>query len=120
MRGEIKIAPSILSADFARLGQQVAEATEAGADYIAFGIPPHVEDRDDARLQRNELCKWWAEVFEVPCVAFDVETGTDAENVAANGADFIAIQLQPSATADDVRTFVTEVHRRLALSAVAA
>ena len=35
---EIKIAPSILSADFARLGEQVREATEAGADYIHVDI----------------------------------------------------------------------------------
>lgn len=34
----IKIAPSILSADFARLGEQVAEATEAGADYIHVDV----------------------------------------------------------------------------------
>ncbi|MDO8687171.1 MAG: ribulose-phosphate 3-epimerase [Dehalococcoidales bacterium] len=34
----IKIAPSILSADFARLGEQVAEVTEAGADYIHIDI----------------------------------------------------------------------------------
>ena len=35
---EIKIAPSILSADFARLGEQVTEVTEAGADYIHVDI----------------------------------------------------------------------------------
>ncbi len=34
----IKIAPSILSADFARLGEQVAEVTEAGADYIHVDV----------------------------------------------------------------------------------
>ena len=34
----IKIAPSILSADFGRLGQQVAEAEEGGADYIHVDI----------------------------------------------------------------------------------
>lgn len=34
----IKIAPSILSADFARLGQQVAEAEAAGADYIHVDV----------------------------------------------------------------------------------
>ncbi|MBI4282264.1 MAG: ribulose-phosphate 3-epimerase [Chloroflexi bacterium] len=34
----MKIAPSILSADFARLGEQVAEATRAGADYIHVDI----------------------------------------------------------------------------------
>jgi ribulose-phosphate 3-epimerase len=37
-RPEIKIATSILAADFARLGEQVAEATEAGADYIHVDI----------------------------------------------------------------------------------
>jgi len=31
---EIKIAPSDFTADFARLGEQVMEADEAGADYI--------------------------------------------------------------------------------------
>lgn len=34
----IKIAPSILSADFARLGEQVAAAAEAGADYIHVDV----------------------------------------------------------------------------------
>ena len=34
----IKIAASILSADFGRLGEQVAEATEGGADYIHVDI----------------------------------------------------------------------------------
>lgn len=35
---EIKIAPSILAADFARLGEQVAEAEAAGADYIHVDV----------------------------------------------------------------------------------
>ncbi|MBI2906487.1 MAG: ribulose-phosphate 3-epimerase [Chloroflexi bacterium] len=34
----IKLAPSILSADFARLGEEVAEATRAGADYIHVDV----------------------------------------------------------------------------------
>jgi ribulose-phosphate 3-epimerase len=34
----IKVAPSILSADFGRLGEQVAEASRAGADYIHVDI----------------------------------------------------------------------------------
>src|SRR4030043_2134354 len=36
----IKLAPSILSADFARLGEQIDEVAGAGADYI------HVDVRD--------------------------------------------------------------------------
>ena len=35
---QIKIAPSILSADFARLGEQVREAEQAGADYIHVDV----------------------------------------------------------------------------------
>jgi ribulose-phosphate 3-epimerase len=34
----VKIAPSILSADFTRLGEQVAEAEVAGADYIHIDV----------------------------------------------------------------------------------
>jgi ribulose-phosphate 3-epimerase len=34
----VKLAPSILSADFARLGEQVVAATKAGADYIHVDV----------------------------------------------------------------------------------
>src|ERR671932_716558 len=37
-KGSVKLAPSILSADFARLGQQVAEAEQAGADRIHIDV----------------------------------------------------------------------------------
>ena len=35
---QVKLAPSILSANFARLGEQVAEAAKAGADYIHVDV----------------------------------------------------------------------------------
>ena len=35
---KIKIAPSILSADFARLGEEVAEIERAGADWVHFDV----------------------------------------------------------------------------------
>lgn len=38
MAGRVKIAPSILAADFARLGAEVAEAEAAGADYIHVDV----------------------------------------------------------------------------------
>ncbi len=37
-RGSVKLAPSILAADFARLGEQVAEADKAGADRIHVDV----------------------------------------------------------------------------------
>ena len=39
MKGKrVKLAPSILSADFGRLGEQVAEVAKAGADYIHVDV----------------------------------------------------------------------------------
>ncbi len=37
-RPKVKLAPSILSADFSRLGEQVVEAAKAGADYIHVDV----------------------------------------------------------------------------------
>jgi hypothetical protein len=37
-KGSVKLAPSILAADFARLGEQVAEAERGGADRIHVDI----------------------------------------------------------------------------------
>ena len=38
MNNKVKLAPSILSADFAHLGEQVDEVTKAGADYIHVDV----------------------------------------------------------------------------------
>ena len=38
MQQPIRIAPSILSADFAQLGEEVRAVTEAGADYIHVDV----------------------------------------------------------------------------------
>ena len=36
--GRVKLSPSILSADFSRLGEQIAEVAAAGADYIHIDV----------------------------------------------------------------------------------
>ncbi len=38
MSGKVRIAPSILAADFARLGEEVKAVTEAGADWIHLDV----------------------------------------------------------------------------------
>ena len=38
MQQTIRIAPSILSADFARLGEEVQKVSKAGADYIHIDV----------------------------------------------------------------------------------
>lgn len=74
---------------------------EAGADYVAFGLPEGV-DPEAAHERRLELIEWWAEIFEIPCVALDVETPEDAALLARVGADFIGIRLAAGEPMSDV------------------
>ena len=66
---------------------------EAGADYVAFGVPEGVQDYEAARERRLDLVAWWAEIFEVPCVALDVESTEDAAQLAEAGADFVGLAI---------------------------
>lgn len=86
----------IVGADAGRSRHDAMQLGEMSADYIAFGIPPHVEDRETAAERRLELCQWWSEIFQVPCVAFDVETAQDARALAETGVDFVAVHLPPA------------------------
>ena len=60
---------------------------EIGADYVAFGSP---ESSIDAVNQIADLTAWWAEIFVVPCVAWNIDRVDDAERLATLGADFVA------------------------------
>ena len=82
------------------------QMAELGADYVAFG--PKAESIIDAIDQYADLIAWWAEIFVVPCVAWNVETAEQAAKFAALGADFVA----PSARiwhGDDALRRITEI-----------
>lgn len=72
-------------------------AGEAGADYVAFSGP-------DCRT----MAAWWAELFEIPCVAMSEAGGGvadphEAVDLALTGADFVAIALNTAQTAADIQ-----------------
>jgi thiamine-phosphate pyrophosphorylase len=90
---------------------------EAGADYVGFGAPPNLNDRPKARMRRAEMIAWWAPIFEVPSVAFDVETPEEAQELAAAGADFIAVALPAALTAAAARGLVADVARAIGQTA---
>ncbi len=99
----------IIGVDVGRSRHDAMSFAEDGADYIAFGIPPHVEDRASAAERRLELIFWWSEIFEVPCVAFDVDSVEDATALAAAGADFVAMRLDADLAAADYARLASAV-----------
>ena len=72
---------------------------EAGADYVAFGVPSESLSQERARERQRELVAWWAEVFQPPCVALDIMDHEQAGEFAELGADFVARAL-PNGLAD--------------------
>jgi thiamine-phosphate pyrophosphorylase len=94
----------IVGVDVGRSRHDAMTLAEAGADYIAFGIPPHVEDRAASAARRLELVAWWSEIFEIPCVAFDVDSADDATALAGAGADFVAMRYAADLKPADAKT----------------
>jgi len=96
---------AIVGADAGISRDDAMTLAEDGAEYVAFGAPLDLSDLDKARARRAELITWWAEIFEVPCVAFDVESPEAAAALAQAGADFVSVTLptaEPPAAARDL------------------
>lgn len=100
---EILSAEAMVGVDVGRSRHQAMTLGEAGADYIGFGIPPFVGDRERARERRLALVAWWAEIFEVPCVAFNVDDPAEARSLAEAGADFVAVHIPAAIPVDEAR-----------------
>ncbi len=110
----------IVGADAGRSRHDAMTLGEAGADYVGFGIPAHVEDRDAARQRRRDLIEWWSEIFEVPCVAFDVETAQEAAALAGAGADFVALRVPAQLSSEELSRWGHDIARALAVPEAAA
>jgi thiamine-phosphate pyrophosphorylase len=82
---------------------------ESGADYIAFGRD-RAEPAEDERL---DLVEWWAEIFEIPVIALDVETADEAASLAEAGADFVAGRISAALTPDQVSSWLSGIAQGL-------
>jgi thiamine-phosphate pyrophosphorylase len=111
--------PAIVGADAGISRHDAMTLAEAGADYVAFGAPARLHDREKARARRDDLLAWWAEIFQVPCVAFDVEDPREAEALARAGADFVAVTLAADYPAADASALVAEIGAAIRVGALA-
>lgn len=103
----------MLGGDAGRSRDDAMTLGEMGADYVAFGIPAHVEDRQSAFARQCDLISWWAEIFEPPCVALDVPDAQAAGELAGANADFVSLSLSAATTPDEaaaqVKSFSTAI-----------
>jgi thiamine-phosphate pyrophosphorylase len=67
------------------------EAAEGGADYVAFGAFFPTTTKDAPTRADPELLTGWQQDMVVPCVAIGGITVAAARQIAAAGADFIAV-----------------------------
>jgi thiamine-phosphate pyrophosphorylase len=67
------------------------EASEAGADYVAFGAFFPTATKEPKTRAEPELIQWWAETMVVPCVAIGGITVENCAPLIEAGADFLAV-----------------------------
>jgi thiamine-phosphate pyrophosphorylase len=94
------------------------EASEAGADYVAFGAFFDTQTKVPKTRADLELLTIWQETMTTPCVAIGGVTVATAAALAAAGADFVAVsagvwshEAGPKAA---VAAFETELQRGVA------
>ena len=87
------------------------DATEAGADYVAFGAFFPTQTKEPKTEAAPELLQWWAELMVVPCVAIGGITVANARTLVDAGADFLAVSAgvweHPDGAESAVRAFNT-------------
>jgi thiamine-phosphate pyrophosphorylase len=91
------------------------EAAEGGADYVAFGAFFPTSTKDAPTRADPELLTGWQLDMVVPCVAIGGITVPTARQMAAAGADFVAVSAGVWAYADGPATAVKAFNAEIAL-----
>jgi thiamine-phosphate pyrophosphorylase len=94
------------------------EASEAGADYVAFGAFFETTTKDAKTRADIEILSIWQEVMQTPCVAIGGITVANCRPLVAAGADFLAVSAgvwaYPEGPAAAVAAFSAEIAEGLA------
>lgn len=94
MYKDIKIAPSVLSADFSMLGQEITDITKAGADFIHLDVMDGVFVKNITFGPKlvKDVRKWSSAVFDAHLMI--VEPWKYIEKFAEAGADYITVHYE--------------------------
>lgn len=84
---------------------------ERGADYIAI---------EGDRAERGEMVSWWAEIVEIPSVAWMPASLDEVRELARAGADFVAVDETLWRAGDDPREAIPALNLAIGERASAA
>jgi len=90
------------------------EATEAGADYVAFGAFFPTATKDAKTRADPEILEIWQEIMVTPCVAIGGITPDNCRPLVAAGADFIAVSAAVWTHPDGAGAAVAAFNREIA------
>ncbi|MDJ0932414.1 thiamine phosphate synthase [Breoghania sp.] len=70
---------------------QAMELAELDTDYVFFNMLD-LEEHEEAHRKTINFAGWWAEVFEIPCVALAGRDIVSVRKVAETKAEFVALR----------------------------
>jgi ribulose-phosphate 3-epimerase len=112
----VKISPSILSADFARLGEEVRAIDEAGADWIHIDVMDghFVPQLTIGPLVIKAIRPWTAKPFDVHLMIDPAQP--TLEDYAKAGADVITVHAEADIHVDRSLQFIRKLGKKAGLS----
>ena len=96
----------------AKTRDDALELGEERPDYILFGRFGY-DNKPEPHPRNLALGRWWAEMIEIPCIVMGGSDIASVEQVAATGAEFVALSAAVFADGVDPREAVERANRLL-------